>query len=114
SMNFDSLLEWFSGKSRETIVTFTLPALAESKALEYWKKGVARSVRASLNKQNVAARWAKELEEALEVDYKHPLRAALSNMRYGSYGLAPSMLTVEALAKLHATTYIHIPKRGPA
>ncbi len=62
-MPFESILEWFSGKSRDMIVNFTLPALAESAALGYWKEGVARAVRASLNKQNVASRWAREVEK---------------------------------------------------
>lgn len=112
-MTLENILEWFSDKSRETIVSFTLPALVESAALECWKKGVARKVRATLNKQNVAAKWAREVEVALEVDYKHPLRAGLSNMRFGSYGHAHYMLTAEALDKLHARAYIYTPKKGP-
>ena len=50
-MRFESILEWYSGKSRDKIVSFTIPALIESEQLGYWKKGVARTVRATLNKQ---------------------------------------------------------------
>ena len=112
-MRFSNILEWFSGKGRETIVNFTIPALVESEELGYWKKGVARAVRATLNKQNVAAKWAREVEKALDVDYKHPLHNGLSNMRYGSYGLAPEMLTEEALKRLHAKPYFYT-KKGTA
>lgn len=43
---FESILEWFSGKAHDTIISFTIPALVESEQLGYWKKGVARTVRA--------------------------------------------------------------------
>ncbi len=109
-MRFDGILEWFSGKARETIITFTVPALVESDQFGYWKKGVARTVRATLNKQNVAAKWAREVEKALEVDYGHPLREGLTSMRFGSYGQAPRMLTEGALEKLHKKPYFHTTK----
>lgn len=112
-MRFEGILEWFSGKARDTLVTFTIPALVASDELGYWKKGVARTVRATLNKQNVAAKWAREVEKALEVDYRHPLYEGLSNMNYGSYGHAPKMLTKEALAKLHSKSYFFT-KKGTA
>lgn len=32
-MRFEGLLEWFSGKSREALVTFVIPALLESEEL---------------------------------------------------------------------------------
>jgi hypothetical protein len=104
-MAYESILEWYSGKSRNVMITFVIPALVESAALGYWKKGVARQVRAALNKQNVAAKWSREVEKALEVDWAHPLRDGLMNMRYGSYGHAPRMFAPEALAKLHAIPY---------
>ncbi len=112
-MTFDNILEWFSGKSREAIVTYAIPALVESSALGYWRKGDARKVRAALNKQNVAVKWARDVEKALEVNYKHPLYEGLSNMRHGSYGRAPNMLTAEALEKLHAKPYFFT-KKGTA
>lgn len=112
-MSFENILAWFSGRARDAIVTFTIPALVESAALGYWKKGVARKVRASLNKQNVAVKWARAVEKELEVDYKHPLRSALSNMCFGSFGQAPRMLTEEALEKLHANPY-YFTSRGLA
>lgn len=112
-MRFDNLLEWFSGKAREAIVDVVIPALIESGEQGYWKKGVAVTVRAALNKQNLAAKWAREVTKELDVDYKHPLHDGLSNMRYGSYGLAPRMLTTGALGKLHAKPYFYT-KKGTA
>jgi hypothetical protein len=91
------LLAWFSGKSHEVISNFTIPALIESAKQGYWKKGAAVKVRASLNKQNVAARWAREVEKELGVSYDHPLREGLTNMCFGSYGRAPRMLTTSPL-----------------
>lgn len=112
-MRFDSLLEWFSGKSREAIVTFTIPALIESAEQGYWKKGVAVKVRASLNKQNVAATWSRMVEKNLKIvnNYIHPLHEGLVNMRYGAYGQAPRMLIQESLSKLHAKSYF-LSQRG--
>jgi len=112
-MRFDNLLEWFSGKAREALVTFTLPALLESDAQGCWKKGAAVKVRAALNKQNLAAKWAREVSKELDVDYKHPLYEGLTNMRFGSYGMAPHMLAPEALNKLHAKPYFFV-KKGTA
>lgn len=112
-MRFDNLLEWFSGKAREAIIDVVIPALSESGEQGYWKKGVAVRVRAALNKQNLAAKWAREVTKELDVDYKHPLHDGLSNMRYGSYGLAPRMLTAGALGKLHAKPYFYT-KKGTA
>jgi hypothetical protein len=106
------LLAWFSGKSREVISSFTIPALMESALLGYWKKGAAVKVRASLNKQNVAAKWAREIEKTLKVDYKHPLYEGLTNMRFGSYGRTPRMLTVEALDKLYARDFTFTKKKN--
>src|SRR5215831_43131 len=105
-MRFESILEWFSGKARDTIVNFTIPALIESEELGYWKKGVARTVRATLNKQNVAQKLSRAMEAQIgEVDrwshghkrlaYDHPLHEGSSDMLYGSYGRAPKHLTPE-------------------
>lgn len=105
------LLTWFSGKSHEVISSFTIPALIESAKQGYWKKGVAVKVRASLNKQNVAAKWAREVIQELQVDYKHSLHDGLTNMRYGAYGLAPRMLSGQALEKLYANPY-YFSKKG--
>ena len=112
-MHFDNLLEWFSGRAREAIVTSTIPALVESDKQGFWKKGAAVGARAALNKQNVAAKWAREVTKELGVDYQHPLYNGLTNMRYGSYGRAPSMLTPEALSKLHGQSYF-LTKKGTA
>jgi hypothetical protein len=99
-VKFESILEWFSGKSLYAIVNFTIPALIECEELGYWKKGVARAVRATLNKQNEAAKWARGVEKVLDAgSYTHPLHDALSDMRYGSYGRANHLLTPAAKTK---------------
>src|SRR6187455_1526702 len=99
-MRFEAILEWFSGKSRDTIVNFTIPALIECEQIGYWKKGVARTVKASLNKQNVAAKWAKACEKKFGVNsygsvrmpHDHPLTAAEFAMSYGQFERAPKTL----------------------
>lgn len=99
-MRFEEILEWYSGKARETIVNFTIPAIVESETLGYWKKGVARTVRATLNKQNVAAKLARKIEKDLgessfgsvRLRHDHPLNEVQTNMLYGSFGHAPRTL----------------------
>lgn len=113
-MRFEGILEGFSGKARDTIVNFTIPALVESDLLGFWKKGVSRTVHATLNKQNVAAKWARDVRKALFVDYSHPFYNGLTDMIYGSFGAAPKLLTEEALGKLHAETYLFTPKKKGA
>jgi hypothetical protein len=99
-MRFESILEWYSGKGRDTIVNFTIPALVECEALGYWKKGVSRTVQATLNKQNIAAQWARKVEKtfgetsfgSFHLRLDHPLNEAQSNMLFGSFGRAPRTL----------------------
>jgi hypothetical protein len=98
-MRFENILEWFSGKARDTIVTFTIPAIVESEQLGYWKKGVARTVRATLNKQNVAAKWARKVEKefgehsfgSFHLRHDHPLNEAESALLFGSFERAPGL-----------------------
>lgn len=51
--------KWFSGKALAVIQTFVLPTLKQAEELGYWPKGVSRKIRAALNKQNVAKKFAK-------------------------------------------------------
>lgn len=100
-MRFENILEWFAGKSRDTIVNFTIPALVECEQLGYWKKGVSRTVHATLNKQNVAAKWARDCEKkfavhsfgSMRMPHDHRLNEAQSSMLYGSFNRAPRTLT---------------------
>jgi hypothetical protein len=109
-MRFEAILDWFSGKSRDTIVNFTIPALIECEDLGYWKKGVARTVRASLNKQNVAIKWAKACKDklgvhsygSLSMPHDHPLSPAQFAMAYGQFEHAPRLKDLLAVAKLSA------------
>src|SRR5262245_56886742 len=124
-MRFEGILEWFSGKARDTIVNFTIPALAESEALGYWQKGVARTVRASLNEQNVAKTVSRAMEAQIgapdrwsnginRLAYDHPLHDGASDMLYGSYGCAPRHLTPEAKAKRDAQGDFTLTLKGSA
>ena len=112
-MRFEPILEWFSGKARDTAINFVIPALVECEELGYWKKGVARSLKAALNKQNVAQKFCRALDEQLgETDrfggsrkrlgYDHPLHDGASDILYGSYGRAPKHLTLDAKKKRDA------------
>jgi hypothetical protein len=104
---FEPILEWYSGKARDTIVSFTIPALIESEQLGYWKKGAARTVRATLNKQNVAAKWAREVEKkfgsiqfgSFHLRHDHPLSDAQANLLYGSFERAPRLLRSDVAAR---------------
>lgn len=99
-MRFAPILEWYSGKARDTIVTLTIPALVECEQIGYWKKGVARRVRATLNKQSVAAKWAREVEKkfgsiqfgSFHLRHDHPLSDAQAILLYGSVERAPRLL----------------------
>lgn len=110
AMRFESILEWYSGKARDTIANFVIPALTECAELGFWKKGVARTVKAALNKQNVAQKLSRALDEQLgavdrfgsgrnRLGYDHPLHEGASDMLYGQYGRAPRHLTPDAKAK---------------
>jgi hypothetical protein len=124
-MRLESILEWYSGKARDTIVKFVIPALTECEELGYWKKGVARTVKAALNKQAVAQKLSRALDEQLgdpdrfgsgrnRLGYDHPLHEGASDMLYGSYGRAPRHLTPEAKTKRDAKgALILTSKAGP-
>ena len=109
-MRFENILEWYSGKARDSIVNSVIPVLVECEELGYWKKGVSRTMKAALNKQTVAQKFSRSLDEQLgEIDrygsgqkrlaYDHPLHAAASDMRYGAYDRAPKHLLPESKAK---------------
>lgn len=100
AVRFEGALEWFSGKALDTLVTFTLPALIEAEQLGHWPKGVARTVRATLNKQNVAAKWARKVEKkfgensfgSFHLRYDHPLHDAQASLLFGAFERAPKLL----------------------
>lgn len=106
-MRFEAILDWFSGKARDTIVNFAIPALIECGELGYWKKGVSRTVKAALNKQNVAIKWAKKCKDtfgvhsygSLSMPSDHPLSAAQFAMAYGQFERAPRTLQALLAAK---------------
>jgi len=116
-MRFENILEWYSGKARDTIAQFVIPALVECEELGCWKKGVSRSVKGALNKQNVAKKWVDtkawkphgspdlvpthgNLLEKIEVPSKKPRETGTSGwylahaMRFGSFELAKSNIAL--------------------
>lgn len=81
--------KWYSGKALTVIQTYVLPMLAEAERLGYWPKGASRKVKAALNKQNVAAKWARKQPGAR---YDTPLWEVLHAMSFGSFSHAPRTL----------------------
>jgi hypothetical protein len=61
-----AIQKWYRGKALEVMRTQTIPMLAEAAALGYWLPGVSRKVKAALNKQNVAAKFARANRETFE------------------------------------------------
>ena len=125
AMRFEAILEWFSGKAKDTIVNFTIPAIVESEELGYWKKGVARTVRASLNKQNVAKKLARDIDEHLgesrqfgdsrnRLRSDHPLWDCAFAMEFGQFEKASRLLAADAQEKRNSQGdfTIHL-KTGP-
>lgn len=58
-MNFDQITKWYTGKALATIKSYVIPTLMQAAIDGYWQKGDARKVRAALNKQAVAHKFAK-------------------------------------------------------
>lgn len=61
--DFTQIEKWYSGNALETLRTYVSPTLIAAAAAGYWPKGASRKVHAALNKQNVAARFAKANRE---------------------------------------------------
>lgn len=53
------IAKWYTGKALQTILTYVIPTLERAMADGYWQPGDSRKVRAALNKQAVAAKFAK-------------------------------------------------------
>jgi hypothetical protein len=52
--------KWFSGKAFAILRSYVLPTLAQAESDGYWPKGASRKVKAALNKQTVAIKYARE------------------------------------------------------
>jgi hypothetical protein len=103
--------KWYRGKAREVIRTFAIPTLLQAAADGYWPKGASRKVKASLNKQSVAAKFAranrKTLEPLADADRlsgaKHTGWTIAIAMQYGNVADAPQVAaTVEVLRPIAA------------
>jgi hypothetical protein len=55
---FPGIEKWYSGKALGAIQSYVLPMLAQAEAEGCWPKGASRKVRAALNKQAVALKFA--------------------------------------------------------
>lgn len=60
----NDITKWYTGKSLATVKEFVLPTLAQAMVDGYWQPGTSRKVRAALNKQAVAARFAHANERS--------------------------------------------------
>lgn len=104
--------KWYSGKGLHTIRTYVLPTLATAEKDGYWPKGASRKIKAALNKQNVAIKFAKDndrnfertdddaglLDDVLDIRGKRYYEAKVKGstlvhwMNYGQYAHAESAL----------------------
>lgn len=89
-----NVLRWFTGKARDRAMT-ALQMLEDSEKAGEWLPGVSRSVRAALNKSNVAHKIAEEyggqignLIESKEKYGLGPSWRLMHYMRFGQFDLA--------------------------
>jgi len=59
--------KWYSGKGLKILDEYVLPTLAAAEAQGYWPPGAARKIRAALNKQTVANKFARANERRRDV-----------------------------------------------
>jgi hypothetical protein len=57
---YSEIEKWYSGKALTVIQTYVLPTLRQAEVDGEWKKGDSRKIRAALNKQTVAIRFARK------------------------------------------------------
>jgi hypothetical protein len=101
--------KWYRGKALEVIRTFAIPTLLQAAADGYWPKGASRKVKAALNKQNVAIKWARANRKALEApgnaaatwEAKHRAWTIPRAMMFGQFHLADAVTA--AVADLRTT-----------
>jgi hypothetical protein len=60
--DLEHILPWYSGKALVTVRDRTLPVLREARRIGCWPAGASRGVKAALNKQAPAIRWARDHE----------------------------------------------------
>jgi hypothetical protein len=108
---------WFAGKALSVLTDYTLPTLAAAEARGYWDPHESRKVRASLNKQRPAEKFARANEKLLESIPDAPRPAgsqprwtagpgwsAAHAMRYGAVMSAPEVLASIQGLRSRATT----------
>lgn len=57
-MTFDAIRSWYTGQAAIAVATFAIPTLEAARDLGCWPTGKSRSVKAALNKQAVAKKFA--------------------------------------------------------
>jgi hypothetical protein len=65
--------KWFTGKALQIILNYVLPTLAEAEKQGFWPTGASRKVKAALNKQNVAQKFARKNERSRTEAYHGPM-----------------------------------------
>jgi hypothetical protein len=58
-MNFTAIRKWYTGKALGIVDSLVIPTLVQAAADGYWPAGASRRVKAALNKQSVAVKFAK-------------------------------------------------------
>lgn len=69
---YSQIERWYSGKALKVIQDYVLPTLAQAEANGYWPKGASRKVKAALNKQTVAAKFARANDRDWNLREKNP------------------------------------------
>ena len=87
--NTTNILKWYSGKALTVVRDYALPVLAQAEELGYWPKGTSRKVKAALNKQTVAIKYARANRPA---SYSSPRHGVNHAMMFGLYEQAPKCL----------------------
>lgn len=83
--DFSPILKWYSGKALTTIKDYVLPTLAIAEELGYWPKGTSRKVKAALNKQTIAIKYARAHPIGYGAEGYHVNHA----MQFGLFERAP-------------------------
>lgn len=101
--NLDPIKHWYSGKALRAIEDYVIPTLVEAEAQGFWQKHASRKVRAALNKQTVARKFALyQLERGVlpsifsgdgASDWRGEGRSACHAMEFGRVQDAPHLVT---------------------
>jgi hypothetical protein len=103
---FDGILKWDTGKARSVIQDYVIPTLLQAEVDGQWPKGASRKVRAALNKQAVAARFADANDRDWNLHEENPsgLLVDITSQRYPDLD---SELSLGGWYLMHAMMFGH-------